>query len=208
MTKKIFNPFKSQNKKPFIVAEVSGNHGQSIKKAKKLVLEIAKTGAHAIKLQTYKPETMTFNIKKKDFFIKNKKSLWKGNYLFDLYKKAYTPWEWHKEIFDLAKKNGLLAFSSVFDDTSISFLKKLNNPIFKISSFENTDTELIKNAALTKKPIIISSGLASLSELNEAVNIIKKFGNKKFAILKCTSAYPATEKDVNLKTILDIKKKI
>lgn len=207
MIKKIFNPFKSNNKKPFIVAEISGNHGQSIKKAKKLVLEIAKTGAHAIKLQTYKPETMTFNIKKREFFIKNKKNLWKGSYLFDLYKKAYTPWEWHKEIFDLAKKNGLLAFSSVFDDTSISFLKKLNNPIFKISSFENTDIELIKNAALTKKPIIISSGLASLSELNEAVNTIKKFGNKKFAILKCTSAYPATEKDINLKTILDIKKK-
>ena len=207
MSKKVINPFQKSHNRPFIVAELSGNHGQSLQKAKKLVNEIAKTGAHAIKLQTYKPETMTFNIKNKNFMIKNKKNLWKGSYLYDLYKKAYTPWEWHREIFKLAKKRGMLAFSSVFDDTSIKFLNKIGSPILKISSFENTDLELIKNAASTRKPIIISSGLASVEELDDAVSIIKKYGSKHFAILKCTSSYPSTEKDLNLKTLLDIKKR-
>ena len=198
--------FKNNLDHPFIVAEISGNHQQSKKKALRLIKEIKEAGADAVKLQTYTPDTMTFNLKTKEFLIKNKKSLWFGHYLYDLYKKAYTPWEWQKELFQYANKIGLICFSSVFDDSSIKFLNKINNPIYKISSFENTDLELIKNASLKKKPIILSTGLATKAELNEAVKTIKKFGNKKFALLKCTSSYPAKSIDNNLLTIRDISK--
>tara|TARA_B100000287_G_scaffold432183_1_gene490933 strand:+ start:543 stop:1604 length:1062 start_codon:yes stop_codon:yes gene_type:complete len=203
----INNLFRNNLDYPFIVAEISGNHKQSKKKALKLIQEIKKAGANAVKLQTYTPDTMTFNLKTKDFLIKNKKSLWFGQYLYDLYKKAYTPWEWQKELFEYANRLGLICFSSVFDDTSIKFLKKLNNPIYKISSFENTDLELIKNACIEKKPIILSTGLASYSELKESVKIIKKYGCGKFALLKCTSSYPAKPIDNNLVTMIDISKR-
>ncbi len=199
--------FNNNLNEPLIVAEISGNHKQSKTTAKKLIKEIQKSGAQAVKLQTYTPDTMTFDLKNDEFLIKNKKSLWYGEYLYDLYKKAYTPWGWQKELFDYAKNLGLICFSSVFDDTAIEFLQRINNPIYKISSFENTDLELIKNASLKKKPVILSTGLASLSDLNEAVNIIKKYGSGKFALLKCTSSYPAKSIDSNLLTINDISKK-
>jgi pseudaminic acid synthase len=204
LIKKLFN---NNLEEPFIVAEISGNHKQSKSIAKKLIKEIQKSGAQAVKLQTYTPDTMTFDLKDDEFLIKNKKSLWCGEYLYDLYKKAHTPWSWQKELFNYAESMGLICFSSVFDDTSINFLNKINNPIYKISSFENTDLELIKNASLKKKPIILSTGLASLPDLKEAVKTIKKYGSGKFALLKCTSSYPAKSIDNNLLTIKDISKK-
>jgi N-acetylneuraminate synthase len=134
--KEIINKlFKNKLNEPFIVAEISGNHNQLKKNAKRLINEIKVSGANAVKLQTYTPDTMTFNLKTKNFLIKNRKSLWYGKYLYDLYNKAYTPWQWQKELFEYANKLGLICFSSVFDDTSINFLEKINNPIYKISSF-------------------------------------------------------------------------
>ena len=206
--KKIINKlFSNKLNEPFIVAEISGNHNQLKKNAKRLINEIKVSGANAVKLQTYTPDTMTFNLKTKNFIIKNKKSLWYGKYLHELYNKAYTPWHWQKELFEYANKLGLICFSSVFDDTSIDFLEKINNPIYKISSFENTDLELIKNTSMKKKPVILSTGLASLSEINSAVKILKKKIPQKFALLKCTSTYPAKSLDNNLHTIQDMSKK-
>lgn len=150
---------------------------------------------------------MTLNSNNKDFVIKNKSSIWNGYNLYDLYKKAHTPWSWHKQIFNEAKKNNLVCFSSIFDETSINFLKQFNPPIFKIASFENTDLRLIKLAAKTKKMLMISLGMASLKEINEAVSTAKKFGCKKIILLKCTSDYPAKNSDINLKTIPYLKKK-
>ena len=208
MKKKIIDKvFANKLNEPFIVAEISGNHNQSKKNAYKLIKKIKEAGAHAVKLQTYTPDTMTFNLKKKNFLITNKKSLWYGKYLYDLYKKAHTPWEWQKDLFEYSNKIGLICFSSVFDDTSIKFLSKINNPIFKISSLENTDLELIKNVAINKKPIIISTGLASLLDIKSAVQILKKYVPNKFALLKCTSCYPANAIDNNLNTINDMSKK-
>ena len=193
--------------KPFIIAEFSGNHNQSLKILKKMVLAAARAGVDAIKLQTYTPDTMTLNLNKKEFRINEKGSLWKGFTLYDLYKKAYTPWKWHKEIFNLAKSKKLIAFSSVFDQTSVDFLEKLNVPAYKISSFENTDIPLIRKVAKTGKPLIISTGIANLDEINESVREAKKFGCKKLVLLKCTSAYPAHPKSLNLSTLNYLKKK-
>ncbi len=202
--KKKINFFKK--KTPIIIAEMSGNHNGSLKKALDIVREASKAGADAIKLQTYTAETITLNSKSRDFIIHDKKSLWKKERLYNLYKKAHTPWSWHKKIFDLAKKLNLVCFSSPFDETAVDFLEKLNTPFYKIASFEITHLPLIKKVALTKKPMIISTGLASKKEIKEAIKIAKKNGCPQIILLKCTSAYPADIADTNILTIKDLKK--
>tara|TARA_B100000212_G_scaffold323761_1_gene284094 strand:+ start:241 stop:1272 length:1032 start_codon:yes stop_codon:yes gene_type:complete len=195
------------SQKPFIIAELSGNHNGSLKNAIKLVRAAARCNVDAIKIQTYTADTMTLDSKKKGFVINNKSSIWHGYKLYNLYKKAHTPWSWHKKIFQEAKKHNLICFSSPFDESAINFLKKFNPPIYKIASFENTDLRLIKLAAKTKKILIISLGLATLSQIKKAVNTAKKNGCKKLILLKCTSDYPASNSDINLSTIPILKRK-
>ena len=197
----------SINNKPFIIAEFSGNHNQNLKILKKMVLAAKEAGVTAIKLQTYTPDTMTLNLSKGEFSVGEKDSIWKGRNLYDLFKKAYTPWEWHAEIFKLAKRYGLIAFSSVFDESSVDFLEKLNVPAYKISSFENTDIPLIRKVAKTGKPLILSTGISTIDEITESIKEAKKHGCKNIALLKCTSAYPASPKSLNLKTIEYMRKK-
>ena len=187
--------------KPFIIAEMSGNHNQSLERALEIVEAAARTGAHAIKLQTYIADTMTLDLKEREFFISDEKSPWKGQSLYDLYKIAHTPWDWHKPIFDHAKKLGLICFSTPFDETAVEFLEKLEAPAYKIASFENTDIPLIKRVAATRKPLIISIGMATQEELDESVDEARKAGCKNLILLKCTSTYPATPENSNLLTI-------
>ncbi len=187
--------------KPFIIAEMSGNHNQSISKALDIVDAAAESGADAIKLQTYTAETMTLNLKKGAFSIKDKKSLWNGENLYDLYQKAHTPWEWHSEIFERANKKGIICFSSPFDFTAVDFLENLNVPAYKIASFENNHLPLIKKVASTGKPIIISTGMAKIGEMEQAVEAAKSSGCEKLILLKCTSTYPASAVNTNLRTI-------
>jgi len=186
---------------PFIIAEMSGNHNQSLDRALLLVDAAAKSGAHALKIQTYTPDTMTLNLAEREFLIEDPKSLWAGESLYKLYEKAYTPWEWHKPIFDKARELGLIPFSTPFDETSVEFLENLNTPCYKIASFENTDLPLIRRVAATGKPLIISTGLASLAELDETVNAARSAGCKDLILLKCTSTYPAKSSDTNISTI-------
>ena len=187
--------------KPFIIAEMSGNHNQSLERALEIVEAAARTGAHAIKLQTYTADTMTLDLKDREFFISDEKSPWKGQSLYDLYKISHTPWDWHKPIFAHARKLGLICFSTPFDETSVDFLEKLGSPAYKIASFENTDISLIKRVAATGKPLIISTGMATQEELDESVDEALKAGCKDLTLLKCTSTYPATPKNSNLLTI-------
>ncbi len=190
---------------PWIVAEMSGNHNQSLKRALQIVDAAAEAGAHALKLQTYTADTMTLNLDKNEFFIDDPQSLWKGNSLYNLYQQAHTPWEWHKPIFDHCKKLGMISFSSPFDETAVDFLEDLNVPCYKIASFENTDIRLIRKVAKTGKPIIISTGMASLKELEESISAAKEAGCQKLVLLKCTSAYPASPDSINLRTIPHIR---
>lgn len=192
---------------PFIIAEMSGNHNQSLDRAIKIVEAAAKTGCQALKIQTYTADTMTIDIHDGKFLIEDKESLWKGNSLYNLYKQAYTPWEWHKPIFDKANELGMIAFSTPFDETAVDFLEKLNVPLYKIASFENNHLPLLKRVARTKKPIIMSTGLASFEELDEAVRTIRAEGNDQIILLKCTSAYPARPEDANIATIQDLASK-
>ncbi len=192
---------------PFVIAEMSGNHNQSLDIALKIVDAAAKSGASAIKLQTYTPDTMTLNIKKDDFKITSQESLWRGEYLYDLYKKASIPWDWHKEIFDYAKNLGLIAFSSPFDESAVEFLENQDVPCYKIASFENVDLPLIEKVAKTKKPLFISTGLADESEITDAVECARDNGCNDLVLLKCTSKYPAEHIDLNLITINDLKHK-
>ena len=185
----------------FIIAEMSGNHNQSLERALKIVNAAAKAGVDAIKLQTYTANTMTLEVHEKEFFINEKKSLWEGESLYNLYKKAYTPWEWHKPIFDRCKKLGLIAFSSPFDESAVDYLEKLDVPCYKIASFENTYLSLIKKAASTGKPLIISTGMATVSELEEAVETARNAGCKNLILLKCNSGYPSAHEETNLLTI-------
>lgn len=187
--------------KPFIIAEMSGNHNQSLDRALYLVELAAEAGVDALKLQTYTPDTITLNIHTDEFFIQDEGNLWKGSSLYNLYKEAYTPWEWHKAIFDKANELGLLAFSSPFDETAVDFLETLNVPAYKIASFENVDIPLIRKVAQTGKPIIISTGMATAAELDEAVRAVRDVGNHQIVLLKCTSTYPATPVNSNLTTI-------
>ena len=186
---------------PFIIAEMSGNHNQSLDRALRIVKAAADSGVDAIKLQTYTPDTMTLDLDKDEFLISEESNPWKGRSLYDLYKEAHTPWEWHKPIFDLAEKLGLIAFSTPFDDTAVEFLQNMNVPCYKIASFENIDTPLIRKVANTGKPLLISSGMASVTELKETIKIARANGCNDIVLLKCTSTYPATPENTNITTI-------
>ncbi len=188
-------------KKPMIIAEMSGNHNQSLERALAIVEAAAKAGVDAIKLQTYTADTMTLDISEGEFFIADKDSLWKGESLYHLYQKAYTPWEWHKPIFDRCKELGIMGFSTPFDATAVDFLEELDVPCYKIASFENIDLPLIKKVAQTGKPMIVSTGMASLAELDDLVRTARKNGCADLTLLKCTSSYPATPEGTNLLTI-------
>jgi N-acetylneuraminate synthase len=190
-----------QNFPPFVIAEMSGNHKKSLERALKIVDEAAKTGAHALKLQTYTADTMTLDLAGDNFSINNPKSLWFGRSLYDLYKEAHTPWDWHKPIFERCKELGLICFSTPFDETAVDFLESLNVPAYKIASFENNHLPLIKRVAQTKKPILISTGMATITELDEAVRCARDAGCKEIILLKCTSSYPATHENANVFTI-------
>jgi pseudaminic acid synthase len=183
---------------PFIIAEMSGNHNQSLDRALAIVAAAAKAGAHAIKLQTYTADTMTVP---GAYTIEDSNSLWNGRELHDLYKEAYTPWEWHKPIFDRAKELGILAFSSPFDESAVDFLESLNVPCYKIASFENTDWPLLRKVAATGKPVIMSSGVSQLSDLDESVRLLRSSGCTDLVVLKCTSTYPATPQTSHINTI-------
>ncbi len=186
------------SQKPFIIAEMSGNHNQSLDRALAIVDAAAEAGAHAIKLQTYTADTITM---KGAYTINDANSLWNGKELHDLYKEAYTPWEWHKPIFDRAKKKGLIAFSSPFDETAVDFLESLQVPAYKIASFENTHLPLIKKVAKTGKPVIVSTGVSTIADIDETVRLLRKEGCENFVLLKCTSTYPASPENTNLLTI-------
>ena len=190
---------------PYFVAEISANHCGEFKTAKKLIKTAKINGADAVKLQTYTPDTMTIKSNKKYFKIKN--GLWKGYGLWDLYNKAHTPLSWHKELFLYAKKLGITIFSTPFDETAVTFLEKLHCPIYKISSFEMTDLPLIKRVALTKKPLIISTGLSSLKEIEETFKVAKRYGAKDITLLYCVSNYPAKNMDFNINNIKILKEK-
>ncbi len=190
---------------PFIIAEMSGNHNQSLERALEIVEAVAKSGAHALKIQTYTPDTMTIDLDEREFHISDPKSLWAGTSLYKLYGEAHTPWGWHKPIFDRANELGLIAFSSPFDDTAVDFLESLDVPCYKIASFENTDIPLIRRVATTGKPMIISTGMATAAELDESVRAAKEAGCKDLILLKCTSTYPATAENTNISTIPHMK---
>jgi pseudaminic acid synthase len=192
---------KAEDPTPFIIAEMSGNHNSSLDRALKMVDIAADTGADAVKLQTFKPETMTLDVNKEGFTVTAEKSLWKGRELFGLFKEAQTAWEWHKPLFERAKERGILCFSSVFDESSVDFLEELDAPAYKIASFECTDIPLIRYAAQTGKPMIISTGMASLGEIDDAVGAARDGGCINLTLLKCTSTYPATPETTNLLTI-------
>ncbi|MEO1518363.1 MAG: pseudaminic acid synthase [Bacteroidota bacterium] len=186
---------------PFIIAEMSGNHNQSLDRAMAIIDAAAEAGAHAIKLQTYTADTMTIRAKHGLFHIQDDSSLWDGNNLYELYQKAYTPWNWHKPLFDHAKSKGLIAFSSPFDASAVDFLESLDVPVYKIASFENTDLPLIKKIAATGKPVIMSTGITNLADIDEAVRTLRDNGCKELALLKCTSTYPASPATSNIRTI-------
>ena len=186
---------------PFIIAEMSGNHNQSLERALEIVEAAAKAGAHALKLQTYTADTMTLDIAEGEFFINDADSLWKGSSLHKLYQEAYTPWEWHKPIFDRCRELGMIGFSTPFDASAVDFLESLDAPAYKIASFENTDLPLIRKVAATGKPMIISTGMASVAELDETVRTAREAGCQELVLLKCTSNYPATPENTNIRTI-------
>jgi len=187
--------------KPFIIAEMSGNHNQSLDRAIEIVEAAADAGVDALKIQTYTADTMTLNIENPDFKINDKTSLWDGENLFNLYQQAYTPWEWHKPIFERARELGMIPFSTPFDETAVDFLEELDVPMYKIASFENNDIPLIKKVAATGKPMIISTGMATVAELDETVCVAREAGCKNLILLKCTSTYPATADNTNILTI-------
>jgi len=198
---KLHNSFFGSHRTPYIIAEMSGNHNQSLDRALEIVDAAAKTGVDALKIQTYTPDTMTLDLDRDEFHISDPNNLWKGNSLYGLYKQAYTPWEWHSAIFDRARKLGIVAFSTPFDESAVEFLESLNTPFYKISSFENTDLPLIRRVAATKKPVIISTGMATIAELDEAVQAAREAGCDELVLLKCTSTYPASPENTNLLTI-------
>jgi len=186
---------------PFVIAEMSGNHNQSLERALEIVDAAARAGAHALKIQTYTAETMTLDMSAGEFSIADKDSLWSGASLYSLYQKAYTPWEWHAPIFQRAHSHGMIAFSTPFDETAVDFLETLNVPCYKIASFENADIPLIRKVAATGKPIIMSTGMATVAELDESVKAARDAGCRDLVLLKCTSTYPATPENTNLLTI-------
>jgi N-acetylneuraminate synthase len=190
---------------PFVIAEMSGNHNQSLERALEIVEAAAKTGVQALKLQTYRADTMTLDIDEGEFYIDDPNSLWHGNSLYQLYQQAYTPWEWHKPIFDRCQELGMIGFSTPFDATAVDFLESLDVPCYKIASFENTDLPLIRKVASTGKPMFISTGMATVAELDETVRTAREAGCPDLVLLKCTSTYPATPENTNLRTIPHIR---
>lgn len=186
---------------PFVIAEMSGNHNQSLDRALAIVDAAARAGAHGLKLQTYTAETMTLDIDEREFHIGDPASLWVGTSLYKLYGEAYTPWEWHRPIFERARELGLVPFSTPFDDSAVDFLESLDVPCYKIASFENTDLPLVRRVAATGKPLIISTGMANLAELDETVRTARDAGCRDLVLLKCTSTYPATPDNSNILTI-------
>tara|TARA_B110000003_G_C16642640_1_gene530766 strand:+ start:757 stop:1797 length:1041 start_codon:yes stop_codon:yes gene_type:complete len=203
---KISNFTINKDSKAFIIAELSANHNGSLEVAIETIKAAKRAGANCIKLQTYTQDTLTIDSKKDDFMIKGG-TIWDGTNYYSLYKKAHTPWEWHKKLFDVANEEGLVCFSSPFDFTAVDFLEKLNCPAYKIASFEITDIPLIEYVAKKNKPIIISTGIAELKDIELAVNTCKKSGNDKIILLKCTSSYPAPINEANLIMIRDLKEK-
>ena len=198
---KIGDRFVGRDHQPFIIAEMSGNHNQSLERALEIVHAAAKAGAHALKLQTYTPDTMTLDLDEREFHIGDPNSLWTGKSLYKLYGQAHTPWEWHQPIFERARALGLVVFSTPFDDTAVDLLESLHVPCYKIASFENTDLPLIRRVAATGRPMIISTGMASVAELDETVRAARDAGCKDLILLKCTSTYPASPDNTNILTI-------
>jgi len=188
---------------PYIIAEISANHNGNVENAFKIIDMAKRCGADAVKMQTYTPDTITLNSSKEDFVIKD--GLWKGRTLHQLYEWAHTPWEWHAELFAYSKEVGITLFSTPFDDTAVAFLEELNTPAYKIASFECTDLNLIKRAASTNKPLIISTGMANDSEIGEAVDTALKFGSGELTLLHCVSGYPSPAAEYNLRTLADMK---
>ena len=203
---KIGNFSINNNAKVFIIAELSANHNRSKEIAIKTIRAAKRAGADAIKLQTYTADTMTIESDRLDFVINNG-SVWDGKSFYELYKEAYTPWEWHKELFQVAKEEGLTCFSTPFDKTAIDFLETLDNPIYKIASFEITDIPLIEYIASKGKPIILSTGIATMEDIELAIQTIRNQGNNEIALLKCTSSYPAPLEEANLTMIKDFKER-
>ena len=191
---------------PFIIAEMSGNHNRSLERALRIVDEAAAAGAHAIKLQTYTADTMTLDIPDGEFLIRDPESPWDGYTLYDLYDVAHTPWEWHGPIFERCRELGLICFSTPFDASSVDFLESLGVPAYKVASFENTDIPLLKKVASTGKPVLLSTGMVSVSELVESVETLRAGGCDDIVLLKCTSSYPAGPEDSNLLTIPHMRK--
>lgn len=203
---KIGDKFIGVNHEPFIIAEMSGNHNRSLERALQIVAAAAKAGVHALKIQTYTANTMTIDKRDGEFLINDPKSLWNGRSLYDLYNEAHTPWEWHKLIFGRCKELGILCFSTPFDETAVDFLESLGAPFYKIASFENTDINLLRKVAKTGKPMIISTGMATLADLELMVETVRQAGCNDFVLLKCTSSYPASPKASNLLTIPHLHK--
>jgi pseudaminic acid synthase len=191
--------------RPYLIAEMSGNHNQSLERALDIVDAAARAGADAVKLQTYTAETMTLNIRSPGFVVEDPDSLWAGRQLYELYEEAHTPWEWHQPIMDRAASQGLHCFSTPFDESAVDFLESLGVPAFKIASFENTDLPLIRKVARTGKPIILSTGMATVAEIDESVRTAREAGCVQISLLKCTSTYPATPENTNLRTIANMR---
>ncbi len=187
--------------RPLIIAEMSGNHNQSLDRALAIVDAAARAGAHGLKLQTYTADTMTLDVDTEGFRIDDENSLWRGRSLHDLYAEAHTPWEWHAPIMERCSDHGMLVFSSPFDPSAVAFLESLDVPCYKIASFENTDLPLIRTVAATGKPLIISTGMATVAELDETIRAVRNAGCSELILLKCTSTYPASPENTNLKTI-------
>lgn len=189
------------NYPPFIIAELSGNHNGSLERAKELLKAAKDAGAHAVKLQTYTADTITLDVKAREFLIDEPTNLWRNRNLYDLYQEAYTPWEWHEPLFKLGNELGLIVFSSPFDETAVDFLEKLNPPCYKVASPEIVDLPLIAKMAETKKPLIISTGGANIAEIAEAVTTARNAGCQDIILLKCTMSYPSSPKDIHLRTL-------
>ena len=195
------------NEPPLIVAELSGNHNRSLDRALALVDAAAEAGAHAVKLQTYTPDTMTLNLDTGYFRIDDPTSLWNGRTLYDIYAEAYTPWEWHDDIFERCRRRGMIPFSTPFDATAVDFLETLDAPCYKIASFEVTDLPLIRKVAATGKPLIMSTGMATAEEVADSVAAFRDAGGNDLILLKCTSAYPAPAEKANLRTMADMRER-
>ncbi len=186
---------------PFVIAELSGNHNRSLERALALVEAAAKTGAQCVKLQTYRADTLTLEVREGDFVIQDPNSLWFGRSLYDLYEEAHTPWQWHEPLMRRARELGLICFSSPFDESAVDFLETLEVPAYKVGSFECAHLPLLRRVAATGKPVILSTGMASLAEIDEAVRVLRTGGAGEIVLLKCTSTYPATPENSNLRTL-------